>query len=336
MDILFFHWYNLPAFQEYTIDVFLSMKFISRLWILMMVALGVQISFAQTAPDGWMRVQSDDGEFSVEVPASHKFFSNADGFWVSAGGSSDDFQIRNMYMLNTFFQGSLLSFEMYDAKKGALDALYHDDTYDKGDNQIKTTIKNGTYSIKQVVTKGAKSYVIRQYFASKNHIYILTAAARNGETTEMRRFLDSLEVREDTSTGSPSGQSSTPFSKLHVEDIPIEMRLEDAKAAADKKDPKNTTPRAPDPTVDSVVIVAKAKAAYVNAARENRDAGIIMMKMTFTENGNISKIQVLKTLPDGLLRQTVFAALRIKFLPKQKDGKPVTVALTFEYGFHIG
>jgi hypothetical protein len=52
-------------------------------------------------------------------------------------------------------------------------------------------------------------------------------------------------------------------------------------------------------------------------------------------NGSIPDITVLKTLPEGLLRQAVFAALRTKFIPKEKDGLPIATKSTFEFGFHI-
>lgn len=63
--------------------------------------------------------------------------------------------------------------------------------------------------------------------------------------------------------------------------------------------------------------------------------GTIRVRLTFAKDGFVSKIVVLKSLPEGLLRQSLFAALRIKFLPKMKDGSPETVIKMVEYKFDI-
>jgi hypothetical protein len=59
------------------------------------------------------------------------------------------------------------------------------------------------------------------------------------------------------------------------------------------------------------------------------------LKIVFAENGFIPKIEATQVLPDGLLRQAVFAAIRIKFLPEEKDDIPQTITKTVEYSFAI-
>ena len=79
--------------------------------------------FAQeTQTSEWIRVHSDDGEFSIEVPAKHDYFYDKDGFLTSHNRNS--YNLQEMNMLNAYHENTLLSFERYKVKKGGLEALY--------------------------------------------------------------------------------------------------------------------------------------------------------------------------------------------------------------------
>ena len=300
------------------------MKFISRLWILMMVALGVQFSPAQTNSDDWMRVQSDDGEFSIEVPANNRFFFNADGFEVSQ--DQVGLQLKNMYMLNAFAEEALVSFEVYDCNKGAIQALFEHDALDKQGRKVNE-IKVGELKIKQVINTTDKYYSIRWFFNTKKHGYILTTASRTGEVPAMRRFLDSLVMSTDAAS---STQNSAVFSSLKKTDIRVELD-DDAKPSPAKGSP----PKTPDPNIKPYVMIRAPRASYVQAARDNRVTGTISLKLELGTDGFVPKLTVKRSLPQGLLRQTMFAALRAKFISKEKDGSPIVTFVTMEYGFDI-
>ena len=285
-----------------------------------------------TENDKWIRVQSDDLEFSIEVPAQYKFFANKDGFFVSEGGTSNSYELKNMYMVNAYIHGTLVSFETYDAKKGAVEAIYKGDVYGKED-LAKSTLQKSGYAIRQTVANSGNTYIVRQYFSSKKHIYVLTAASRNGETQEIRRFLDSLGFAADT--GRTQNPTSVSFSKLPNSDVAVEMHLE--KDAPQNR--KNTLPlgsaKDDDKTMKKLVILIKQRPAYVDSARSQNISGTIRVKVTFSTDGYIPKITVLQTLPEGLLRQALFAALRMKFIPQEKNGKLESAERTIEYGFYI-
>src|SRR5262249_45017674 len=155
--------------------------------------------------------------------------------------------------LNAFYQGTLISFESYDASKAALDALYGDDTFNRGTDRAKSTVKKQGFVIRQLIIKTGGAFAIRQYVSSKDHIYILTAASRKGETAEMRRFLDSLEIRAESDSGPTPVPAVVPFSKLHSEDVQLQMQLEDNSPEPDKNGLK-ATPKADDPAIEKVII----------------------------------------------------------------------------------
>ena len=285
-----------------------------------------------SADEKWMRVQSDDGEFSIDVPSNYKFFSNKDGFSVSEIGSSNNYDLKSMYMLNAFVNGTLVSFESYEAKKGALSAIFAGDTYTK-ENLVKSSVQKLGYIIRQTIGNNGEAYFVRQYFNSKSHIYILTAASRTGETQEIRHFLDSLRLTANTFP--VQDPSAIYFSKLRASDVGVEMKLEKDASPKPQKNPITATEKDDDKTKKKLAILVKQRPAYVDSARYKNVSGTIRVKATFSDDGYIPKITVLQTLPEGLLRQVLFAAIRIKFLPVEKDNKPESVQKVIEYGFSI-
>ena len=137
----------------------------------------------------WIRVSSDDHEFSVEVPSKYNFFYDSDGFEV--GKDSYNYELKNVYMFNAFYHGTLISFESFDGDKAAFKALYDDDAYD--DDGRKTSEKTiGKFKIKEVRNTTKDHFAVRQFIKTDKRIYVLTAATRNGDSPELHRFLDSL------------------------------------------------------------------------------------------------------------------------------------------------
>ncbi len=300
---------------------------------LLAVVLFSTLIKAQNQTADWVRAQSDNGEFSIEVPAEYGFFADKDGFSVS--GSSNTYFLQEMNMLNAFHDKTLLSFESYKGGKSALDAIRERDAK-KGES---SEIKRDGYNVKQIIIKNQNSYTIRQYFNSKNYIYILTAASRNGETPALRRFLDSVVFKP---LDAKTNQAPTVDSKLKtilfsaLKATPIEV---DANPQPLQKSGVSSSslpaPQVKDENASPLVILYKSPASYTNAARIKGEEGIVRLRITFSQAGYISKIAFLKSLGEGLLRQAVFAALRIKFIPQEKDGKPQTATKIIEYSFDV-
>lgn len=286
---------------------------------------------AQAIQDGeWMRVESDDGEFSIEVPARHKFVGDKSGFTVSNGES--DFPLREMKMLNAYAENSLLSFERYTANRAALDVIRNQDKDDGNSTEIR---RGDDVRIKQILTKNDKFYAVRQYFYSKSHIYILTAAARSGETAAIKRFLDSLIFKPlsgDDKTGNNKTPGAISFSRLKASEIVIDENPKPYEKPDKDAKPK-TKDKTPDENASRLLIVNKQSPSYTVAALLDGTTGKIGMRLTFSEDGFVSKVGFLTSLKQGLLRQAFFSAARIKFLPAEKDGKPKTVTSVVEYHF---
>lgn len=288
------------------------------------------IAFAQEKQmSEWMRVQSDDGEFSIEVPVAHNYFYDKDGFLTAK--DSNNYKVQQMNLLNAYHEETLISFESYKAKKGALEAFYEDEMRFPKDLTI-SNFKRSNTTIKQIIAKTENYYYLRQYFNSKSNIYILTVASKNGENATMKRFLDSVVFKPDTKER--PNADAVLFSSLQI--TPVELvtvkKVADVVQTAKTED-DSITPTPSD--VSKMVVIRKPSPAYTDAARMKAVQGIIRLRLTFNENGFIPKIEVVKSLPEGLLRQTVFAVLRFKFLPQEKAGKVVSTIRTVEYNFVI-
>jgi hypothetical protein len=288
---------------------------------------------AQNIPDdGWLRVQTDNGEFSIEFPAEHAYFFDDGGF--IAAESQNDYLVREMKLLNAYRDETLLSVETYRADANAMKALLSA-TLDRGMHKKKIRI-NGVEVRELTKTEdnpatGDKFYFVSRYFRSKDFVYVISGLSREGETPTMKRFFESL--RFDPRAGSPLvGTAQLVELKSSPVDIKDFVPSQAANTIADK------TPGAPsalDPSYVKVIVASKPRASYVKSARDLNVKGAVRLKLVLSEKGFIPSIQVVTALPEGLTRQAIFAALRLKFLPAKNGGMTIPVRKTLEYTFDI-
>ena len=271
----------------------------------------------------WIRVQSDNGEFSIEVPAIHGFFRDAEGFLLT--DSMDSYQLREMNMLNAFHEKTLLSFESYKVGNPKAVARMLQNRERKNGKLTQISRNGSAVEIKQISLKIEKVFAVQQFITSKNHLYILTAAARDGETQTAKRFLDSLifepEIKTSPSSPPATGLKIVRFSELKQSLIELDRNPEPYK----KPDTSKNAAAAKGKDSLPVAVITKPRPSFTDAARQRREEGIIQIRVTFSEEGRITKVGFLKTLREGLLREATLAALRMKFLPGEKDGKPQTL-----------
>jgi len=277
---------------------------------------------AASAQNEWMRVVSDNGEFSIEVPSNSAYFFDYEGFMAAKDWKS--IEVKEMRMVRAFREKTMIVVESYRAGKDALEIIR-----DKEARNVKSTeIKADGYKITQVVQQTPEFYAVRKFFASKEFIYVLTAASRDGETPAMKRFFDSLAFKPDKQVPETTPKA-VAFSKLKQTKIEID---EDADSRKLNEQPK--LPNIVD-QITKLAIISKPSPSFTSAAKRSSETGTIRLRITFTKDGMISKIAVLKSLEKGLLQQAVSAAMRIKFLPQERDGEPETVSKLLEYGFNI-
>jgi hypothetical protein len=279
----------------------------------------------------WVRLQSDNGEFSIEVPKDFSYFFDADGFIV--GSDSRDFPVRDMRLCNAYLDGTLVSFEIYRADSEAMSELL-DGALERGSKKRKTKFRN--IDVREVIRNedkadpGSRFYAVSRYFRSKEFVYILTGLSRTTETPVMTRFFNSLTF--DPNSASPVA-GLPRLSELKVS--PVDVVNIDPPAANRPMAPTPQMSPPVDPTYRPALVAIKPRASYVERARDNNVNGDVRLRLDLNTNGYIPKIEVMRSLPDGLVRQSIFAALRLKFLPAERGGKLVRVRKTLEYNFKI-
>lgn len=81
-------------------------------------------------------------------------------------------------------------------------------------------------------------------------------------------------------------------------------------------------------------ILFREKAKYPEIAKINFVQGIVVLQVVFDVSGVTRDIRVIRGLPDGLTRNAIEAAQKIRFNPATRDGKPVSVIGNMEFSFN--
>ncbi len=319
------------------------MKLVSSIRIVAVFLLAASAIFAQqSGPEAteWNTMRSDNGEFSIDMPANYSYFYDPAGMEITE--TYGTFVFSEMRLLNASANKTFMSLEIYkvpDPKKYAGKLIDHNDT--KG-AKSKQTIPG--FFVQQFDLKKIHSYNLEKnvainyqtrYIASKDHLYVVTVANRGEEiTAAARRFIDSIHLRtEDPSTG--SDKNAINISKLKP--VTIDQMIADEtdgsllSGVAIEKVPAPKTP----PNPNGILILDKPAPTYSEQARKGAIRGTLRLRVTFDKRGGVTKVGFISTLDHSLTRNAFFCALRIKFIPEEKDGQEVTVKKTLEYSFNI-
>ena len=90
-----------------------------------------------------------------------------------------------------------------------------------------------------------------------------------------------------------------------------------------------------DKGVSAPRILSRVEAQYTPQARQSKIEGIAILEIDVTEKGDAEKFVVIKSLGEELDDQAVEAVRKWKFLPGEKDGKPVVVRAKVEVPFSL-
>lgn len=82
-------------------------------------------------------------------------------------------------------------------------------------------------------------------------------------------------------------------------------------------------------------ILYRERAKYTEEARANKIQGSVLLQLTYTFDGRIENIRVIRGLPDGLSESAIEAAKKIRFQPAMKNGQPVSVRGNIEFNFTL-
>jgi TonB family protein len=89
------------------------------------------------------------------------------------------------------------------------------------------------------------------------------------------------------------------------------------------------------PTSTPVSIQSKPLPSYTTEARELRVEGEVLLEVTFTAVGQVRVVRVVRGLGHGLDESAMRAAQGIRFVPAQRDGRPVDSTATLHIVFQL-
>lgn len=82
-------------------------------------------------------------------------------------------------------------------------------------------------------------------------------------------------------------------------------------------------------------ILRQQRPKYTEEARRNKIKGVVVLNAVFRADGTMSDISIIRGLGYGLDEEAIKAGYLIKFIPGQKDGKPVNVRARLEFVFSL-
>jgi TonB family protein len=282
--------------------------------------------FAQTAD--WETLRTDDGEFSMKMPAGcYTHFYNPDGIIVHEK-NGDRYHLKEMRLVTCFREQTLLDVEIYESAdpRQAVEVLQ---SHTKADGK-KISVGKDFDGFEEII-KNEKFTLIQRFIAGKKHLYIITTATHGEPNEMMNDFLESVKfVSADKARSTNSTEKVVSISAL--KNFTPELIYETDQP---KKPDSPTVPAKDDPTVKKAIVLSLPQPSFTKAARQNRVGGNVSLRLTLGADGRVNQFRVLKNLPDGLLRESVVAAMRIKYLPAEKNGKPISSSQLIEYNFSI-
>lgn len=86
----------------------------------------------------------------------------------------------------------------------------------------------------------------------------------------------------------------------------------------------------------AVRVISSPQPAGTSGGEEGmRLRGTVVLRVVLCHTGEVTDIEVVKRLPDGLTEAAVRAAKSIKFEPAEKDGRKVSQRARLEYTFYV-
>jgi TonB family protein len=290
--------------------------------------MAAQTLAAQTAD--WRNLRTDDGEFSVGMPAGcDSLLHLPDGIVVREKNGSGSYRLKELRAVVCYREKTLMSVEVYetDAPKTAARLLVEGDRL----KSAETNLERPFYGLEQL-DHNAEFAFTRRIVAGRRRLYVVTAAARGGASEAMNRFLASLRLDPDTAGDGAAEKKDVLISALG-KTMPELVEAETAVAKTTPAAPANAPAENPDRR--KMIVLHKVRAVYSKAARKNKTQGKVVLRLDFGPDGRVEKMEVVRGLPDGLIREAALASLLIKFLPEEAAAAPVRVSRPVEYSFSI-
>ena len=254
-------------------------------------------------PSSWKRYTVKDEEFSIKLPT------------LPSMTTSKVFQARlqNQRLerqLKTSFQGVVYTIDVFENRK-PMQSLEEFVAEQNANPTIDLTTErnlniNGfagkEYSLQNKTYPG-----MVQFFATERRLYRFTATGPT-EHAGVKQFFSSIILgKKHEGTKIEDGPG-----------IPLELDTGERIFLGSEVDTKAR-------------LLAKPEPVYPADGRRGR----VVLRAIFAADGTVRNIRVLSTVDEELTDKAIEAAMRIRFTPARKNGKPVPMWIQLEYNFNL-
>jgi TonB family protein len=256
----------------------------------------------------WPRLAPEREEFSVMTPAPLSVMTQRGNYSFEVGGE----KVLEHQTYGGYADGFVFVIESYRASRPQK-IFKPIVNYASARASFERDVMIDGYLGKEY--RGDASFYMSRILClvAKQHVYVLRLAARDEKNTFPGRFLDSFKLGDQSVARTPGATSQLPPSA--------------PAAAMEVFRSKEVTHK--------VVVVWKPEPAYTQQARQHQLTGMIVLKAIFAADGQVTNIEVLKGLKDGLTEKAIEAARNVRFFPAEKDGRLVSQQLMLEYNFNL-
>lgn len=160
------------------------------------------------------------------------------------------------------------------------------------------------------------AYESVQYDVMRQHVYIFQVISTSEQNPFIERFFSTLRLGEAL----PDAEVNLKLSSLETDDV---------------SENSSESPLSSREVTRKARLLWRPEPSYTDAARKHNRQGYVRVRAVLSPTGNVSRVELIKGLPDGLSEQAIKAARSIRYLPAEKDGQLVSQYIIVEYSFNI-
>lgn len=274
----------------------------------------------------WTMLAGSDSEIFFAIPQDSVVYANQD-FYMG----SNRVRVDSQKTIVSRVGDAVVQIDLF---KGAAKEIQQQliGTFRTEENRPAKAVeeeKNG-FRAATIETRSDGLYFRRDFFRRLDRLYVMTGASRNPNSIIVKQFFESVMLVKDGLVMSPN------LSNKLEEASKVRMLLPQAFV--------DTGSRAADPLeiFDESSLERRAVIVFQPPiqfppmdSRFDRTFNQLKVKVLLLANGTVGEVETITKTTRSIEQQAIEAAKGIKFLPAEKDGKPVSVYRTIQFSLNI-
>lgn len=291
-------------------------------WALLILSLTVFFSQNASAQqtDQWVVLSGPKDELLIEVPANYLVYKTDARTRITSTYRSTTLEIATQKM---------------DSPKRSVRAL----DYPRERSTHSESFEIGNFVGKRYIYDYEDSFSIRMDLGSSKSYYTVTATAKKNDNATLQKFLRSIRLdgkRIYEGMASNSSGPTVPIAQAKTSQIITDALKQTESSDNIKFDMVDEEKKFYDERLSrDLIVIDKPVPVYTDEARRNDKQGQIRARVEFLDNGRIGAVVIDPRLDQGLARNVAKVVNKIKFLPAEREGKPISVTKVLEYNFSI-